>query len=1554
MPEQPSPSLPSIRSQIALLVLACALPTVIGFAALVNQLYGREHAALREDTLEVARTVAAAIDRDLAQSASAAQALATSPSLQSGDLASFRTQAARLLAPQFPGSRFLLSDGNGVLLPAPDETVAGAFGARRNEARLRPLLTVTDAPDTGAPPQPAVSVVYDHEQALLAVDVPVRYNGKTRYALTVLLKPDRLARSLVGEHVTSRHSVALYNRDGVLVAHYGAGGNVVGQQAPPELRVPLGLAHETLLDTRLADGTPVYLGLNRAPASGLAVAVAAPQALADERLLQTVGTVSVVLALLLAIGFTLAWIVGGRISRSVRALLAPAQALASGAPFTLERMSFSEAQAVGQAMRSLETDLQRHRTELAALVTERTAQLEQERAQLESLYATAPVGLSYVDPQLRVLRINDYLAAYNARPVAAHLGQPIASMITDPGVRRSVLHDYGTVLQTGKPLVGIERSGISAAAPGRTSHWIVSYYPQFDAGGALAGITSVLLDISELKRAEAALHQSRQLFQSVVEHMPATIFVKRASDLRYEMFNRYGETLLGLQRADVLGKTDYDILPPAQAEAFGADDRRVLASGQVSEVEQELLTADGGPPHFLTTRKVALRDEHGQVTHLLGIALDITERRQAEAVLHSTAERLAQSEQFLRAVTDNLPGMVAYWDANLQCRFANRYFLEWHSREAGQIIGARMTEVLDSDRYARCAPHVAGALAGMAQGFESRLAWPSGAISYTWVNFIPDHDEHDQVRGFFVLESDVTELKETELHLQQLNEELRLARDKAEAASRAKSEFVANMSHEIRTPMNAIIGLARLLQDAPLAQRERSYLDKIQLATQSLLSLVNDVLDISRIESGQLVLEAVRFQFEHVLNSVSVMAAASAWDKGVELVYDIDARVPRELVGDAMRLQQLLLNLVSNAIKFTPHGEVQLSVALLASTDDAVTLELLVRDTGIGITAEQQRHIFDAFSQGDSSTSRKYGGAGLGLAICRRIVQLKGGTLTVDSAPGQGAAFRAVCSLRRAEPRDDGCLPDSEALRGLRLLVADDNASVRAALRHACDAFGWDVSCVDSSAAALTLLASPVHTTPAPPGAPAKPVDLLTPGTPYDLLLLDYDSLGAGDGGLLVQARAAGVALPPVLLMAPEHQSANLAHECAELGAAGVLAKAATPARLLAAVRAARQPAAPAPALPSHALRDRLTGMRLLLVEDNPINQEVAQYLLTHAGAQVTLAGNGEQALELLQQAPERYDAVLMDIQMPVMNGYDASAAARRLGLRLPIIAMTANVMEEDLRRAADAGMDAHVAKPIDIEQLLGTLTRLAPGAIRHGDGAAHGHAPASGAGAGTGAAGAGAAGATGAAATAMDAPPALPALPGIDLDAALPRMGGDFDALVQLLRRFVQSQGGSVAEVRQLLASGQRQLAGQALHRLRGVAANLGASDVAQCTAQVEAALLEGHPEQVEPLLTALQAALSKVADGAALLPASAATATGPREIDDSSASTFIATLVQLQDLLQNNNLKALSLFQSLRPRLEAVDGTATTALAEAVETLQFRTAGQLVHTMLQQKEIA
>ena len=1529
--------LPSIRSQIALLVLACALPTLIAFGAVIHEFYLRERGELMDDTRQTAHTVAIAIDRELAQSESAAQLLAASPSLRNGDLAAFRAQASALLGPLFPVAQIVLSDRSGRPLQYTGTVLPATLTPDSNAARLRPLF---------ASARPALSVTAADQSGALAVDMPVFVDNRLHYALTMLIKPDRLASILATEKLSPQQAMVLYDSNGIAMAQAGGPGRVLGQAMAPAIAARLHGDGDALLPSTDAAGVAIYLGASRSPVSGVIVTIATPQAHALQELLSATMAISLTMGAVLLTGFSLAWLVGGRIARSVGALLRPAEALASGAPFELEDMTFREAQQVGNAFLALDADLRRHRQQLETLVAERTSQLEKSRSQLETLYATAPVGLSYVDNELRIVRINDYLAAINALPVTEHLGRHIGEVVADPEARRLVLQDYRTVLESGQPLTGIERSGYTAASPDQPCHWVLSYYPQFDAAGKVSAITALLLDITAQKHIEAQLRQSKQLFKSVVENMPAMIFVKNAADLRYELFNRYGAQLLGVPAEQLVGKTDYEVVPLEQADAFSAADRQVLASGQVMEIADEALTSARGGIRYLTTRKVALRNEHGVATHVLGMSLDITERKQAEEVLRATTERLAQSEYFVRTVTDNLPGMVAYWDADLRCRFGNRYFLEWHNQTSLQISGALMPDVMGVDQFALAAPYVEGALAGQPQGFAGKLAWPSGDISYTWTNYIPDMDDTSVVRGFFVLVSDVTELKETEFDLQQLNEELMLARDRAEAASRAKSEFLANMSHEIRTPMNAIIGLARLLEDAPLEQRERGYLGKIQLATQSLLGVVNDVLDFSRIEAGQLQLEHTRFQLEHILSSTSVLLAGSAWDKGVEPVYDISPDIPLELVGDPMRLQQVLLNLMSNAIKFTAQGEVVLSVRPLpgdAADERRLTLEFTVRDTGIGIPLEQQRHIFDAFSQADSSTSRKFGGAGLGLAICRRLTELMGGAITVDSAPGKGALFRFTCPLTRSDNGDQLPRPQGEALQDLSLLIVDDNPRVCQALARACRAFGWRADSVGTATQAVQRLQ-----------AAAESVGHGHGG--YDLLLLDYGLSGADGGDLLARLRAdAGLALPPVLMMVPEQASTALAAQVDSLGVAGVLSKPASTQRLLELVTAQRlqqgEPAAPAMYAP---LSGRLQDMRILLVEDNEINQEVAQYLLQHAGAVVELATNGQLAVDLLaRRDPPQFDAVLMDVQMPVLDGYDATARIRGMGLHaLPVIAMTANVMDDDRRRAAEAGMDAHIAKPIDVEELIGTLTQLVPRRAAAAQAWAGIGGVAASAAAPSLAAGPGAAAAAASAGPAADAP-----LPGIDLAAVLPRLGGNYAALAGLLQRFEQSHGHAVADVRTLLAGADRQGAGQLLHRLRGVAANLGALEIARCSADIEA-LLRAAPADADPaheaamarLLRALEQAVAEVAAGTRALepapPAAGAPSPAPHNLPQK--------LAELQSLLQNNNLKALTHFQELRPAIAAAVPDGARALADAVETLNFKEAERMVEDLLQRKESA
>nr|WP_202423879.1 PAS domain-containing protein [Duganella margarita] len=1513
VPETQRKPLPSIRSQIALLVLACALPTVVGFGALVGQFYSRERDTLKDDTQQAARAVAAAIDRDLVQSEGAAAALASSPSLRTNDLAALRLQAGALLSPQFPSSQFILSDHTGKAVLNVGAALPDTLNPVANRHRLAPLF---------GHGRPQMSVVIVEGSALLALDVPVFIDGHVAYAMTALLKPDRLARTLKDEHISAGQAMTLYDADGNVVAQAGGPRQLLGHAATPALRAQMRKAAETLLDTEDAQGTPVYLGLSRAPVSGAVVGIATPQARAYEELLRAVALIAATMIAVLAAGFSLAWAVGGRIARSVRELVAPAQALASGRPFVMPATAFREAEVVAQALQALEGDLRRHNHELESLVAERTSQLERNRAQLETLYATAPVGLSYVDNELRIVRINEYLAALSEQKVVAHLGRHIGEVIPDLALRAAMLGDYRTVLESGKPLTNLRRAGHTVAAPDELRHWVMSYYPQFGPGGKIIGITSLVLDETDYRRVESELRSSRRLLSSVVENIPAMIFLKRADDLSYAMFNRHGARMLGYSNEQLIGKNDYDFVPAAQADQFKLDDLRVLDSppGAVTEIAEEpLATPDG--PLYLTTRKVALRDEHGVATHVLGISLDITDRKQAKEVLRATADRLAASEHFVRTVTDNLPGMVAYWDAALRCRFANRYFLEWHGRSSEQMLGAHMPEVLDAAEYAEGAAYVQAALAGQAQGFAGKLHWPSGDISHTWVNYIPDLDDSGAVQGFFVLVSDVTELKETELHLQEVNEELILARDRAEAASRAKSEFLANMSHEIRTPMNAIIGLARLLEEAPLAPRERGYLHKIQFATQSLLSLVNDVLDFSRVEAGQLVLEHAHFHLQHVLDSISVMLSGSASDKGIELVYDIDPAMPTDLAGDPMRLQQVLLNLISNAIKFTAHGEVVLTVRPAPGSarpgDRALLVEFVVRDTGIGIAPEQQAGIFDAFSQADSSTSRKFGGAGLGLAICRQLADMMGGAISVTSAPGHGAEFLFACPLESTVPLAAAAPPDTTAT--LSVLIVDDNASVRKALLDAGRSFGWHTACANGAEQARTLL-----------------IERARAARPYDLLLLDQDMPGI-DGPALLQQLPPDLALPPVLMMTSEHRAATLVQRSAALGLAGVLSKPVSPGRLLERVSgllAGDQATSGLMAQLDHTpLKDRLNGMRILLVEDNEINQEVAEYMLLHAGAAVEVAANGQLAVELLAAATDRYDVVLMDVQMPVLNGYDATRAIRGQGLlTLPIIAMTANVLEDDRRRAAEAGMNAHVAKPIDVEELISVLTRLVT--IRDASRDMVAAVPAK---------------APHAIPTASLMPPLSP-LPGIDVDAALGRLGGNYEALTGLLKRFEQSQGGAVSEVRQLLSANQRQQAAQVLHRLRGVAANLGASDVARLSASAEAAL---HDITADSL--AVPSALNRLEQALDLVARTARTLASPQHAmatSNTQPSDLAQKLAELLGLLQNNNLKALEHFRALRPALASA--SLAQALSEAVETLNFKAARQMVEDLLQRKESA
>jgi signal transduction histidine kinase/DNA-binding response OmpR family regulator/HPt (histidine-containing phosphotransfer) domain-containing protein len=688
-------------------------------------------------------------------------------------------------------------------------------------------------------------------------------------------------------------------------------------------------------------------------------------------------------------------------------------------------------------------------------------------------------------------------------------------------------------------------------------------------------------------------------------------------------------------------------------------------------------------------------------------------------------------------------------------------------------------------------------------------------------------------------------------------EQLIVAKDEALAAGRAKSDFVANMSHEIRTPMNAVLGMLQLMQHTTLDARQRDYTAKAEAAARTLLGLLNDILDFSKVEAGKLELEHAPFSMDRMLRELSVILSAYTGGKPVEVVFDVDPQLPHWLRGDPLRLQQVLLNLCGNAIKFTAEGEVALTVRAEPGDERGTRVTFAVRDTGIGISAEQCSRIFDGFSQAETSTARRFGGSGLGLAISQRLVRLMGGELSVASTPGAGSLFAFTVEFGHATAPATAPLQAAD-LRGLECLVIDDHDGARQALAGMVRSLGWHADTADNGLDAL------------------KRVMERSAGKPYDMLLVDWRMPMMDGWDTSVQLREL---LPadhtPLILMVTAHDREPLAQRQAqqeELQQAvldGVLIKPVTASMLLDAVADALarrgNAALPEPAAQPASLL-RLRGLRLLLVEDNPTNQQVACELLAYEGAQVDVAGGGQDAVEQVMAAQELPHAILMDIQMPDMDGY---AATRMIldGLREqgraapPIIAMTANAMQSDRDTALAAGMADHVGKPFDLSVLVQIILRHA---------ALDGTAPAAPA---------------PAAPVPVQAEAPAPAGPDgsvtLNSEAALRQLGGLLPVYQIALRRFGEEIESLQGQLRAALDAGNALAARAPLHVLTGLAGTVGAEHLAQLAGDAELAMRETAAQgaaigdaargRADAVLAALPATVSAVAALLARYPAAA-----------------------------------------------------------------------------------
>lgn len=1146
------------------------------------------------------------------------------------------------------------------------------------------------------------------------------------------------------------------------------------------------------------------------------------------------------------------------------------------------------------------------RSVLETQVAERTSELDEAHRNLQNILDGLPMLVGYWDRNLVNQLANHCYEEWFSVAALSIPGMHMRDLV-GPELLAEVTPAIEEVLAGGHP----HFETTIAERDGQPERHIVVHYIPDTAEGVVHGFYAIAHDITAYRVMQNRHDQLRQLLEAVLNSASEVAII--AAGLRGEitLFNTGAERMLGYSNREVVGWSSLlDFHRPDElairAQALQIELGIAVEGFSVLSAVPERRGSD--TRHWTYVRKdgselrvslavTPIRDLLGEIEGYLGIALDVTAEQQSRQRL------LALSHQ-LQIAAD--AAELGIWRWNLESdrldwnnRMFDLYEQPLEQRDQG-IAKHHWFERLHPDDRDKVTCTLDAAVA-QNERFEMdfRLLLPSGKLRYIHCVALVGKSADGSAIQMTGINRDVTQQREYEELIQR-------EKDIANAANVAKSAFLANMSHEIRTPLNAVLGMLQLVGRTSLDNRQRDYIHKAHAAAKSLLSLLNDILDFSKIDSGKLDLDLHPFEPETLLRELAVVLSGNQLEKDIEILFDVDPQIPRTLIGDSLRLRQILINLAGNALKFTVRGHVIVAFHLLQRHTEHVVLRISVDDTGIGISPEQQARIFDGFVQGETSTSRRFGGTGLGLSISKRLVNLMGGELHVASEPGVGSRFWFEVAFASASELP--LLPGRPAGLDLKVLVVDDNPLAAEILTKLIQSIGWQVGSAASGAEAIDLVAA-----------------ARAAGEPYQLVLMDWRMPGI-DGVQTTECIDERLGDDtPVVVMVTAFGRETLA-DLVPRGAPfrDLLSKPVTPQQLLESITRLF-PNFESPPLPPPMKQDAteeaespLAGLRILVVEDNAMNRQVAEELLAGAGAQVALAEGGGEALEILEH--ELFDVVIMDMQMPGIDGLETTRRirAQRRFAELPILAMTANASLADRQACIASGMNDHVSKPIDLAQVIRALLRLV-GADRSGP-------------------------------LALAVPATEPAERLIEEESRiLQRFGGNRALFARLIARFQPEVERHLMEIRQHLATADVAGITAALHSFKGVAANMGASALATMLATLERRFKDDPATNCTQILdTVTLAALEHLAaQSTSILKAlGELPPTKPSALVSPPPGAYGEQLHDLNAMLAAGDLRAVQIVETLcasQPHDHRLQ-----AIAVQVQNLDFASAAQALTELI------